>query len=410
MSLTDVRDWMNEFSDRDFIWYLKRLAGNDTLANQTHQAGPYIPKQVLFHIFPQLNNPQIKNPEIRFDCYIDSHSDCRRVRAIWYNNKYHGGTRNETRVTRFGGASSALLDPESTGALAVFAFGSNDNQETKCHVWVSRHGTEEDIIEERVGPVEPGRSGWRVWPTDQFARSNLFESTIRARSSCHLSFSELPDEWLTVFPAPIELIQKSLELRPARSLCPDDRLVKRRQCEAEIFYSIEKATAMPLIKRGFESLEDFVSLAQTILQRRKARAGRSLELHTKEILLEENIQEGTQFSFQPESDPGKRPDFLFPSEVAYKDRSFPDRKLRMLAVKTTCRDRWRQILNEADRISEKHLLTLQHGVSEKQFREMREANVKLVVPEPLKKHFPSSVQPHLQSLESFITDVRLLSV
>ena len=70
----------------------------------------------------------------------------------------------------------------------------------------------------------------------------------------------------------------------------------------------------------------------------------------------------------------------------------------MLATKTTCRDRWRQVFNEADWIPVKHLLTLQEGVSEAQFREMTQAKVQLVVPEPLIGKFPDSVQPHLQTL------------
>jgi len=82
----------------------------------------------------------------------------------------------------------------------------------------------------------------------------------------------------------------------------------------------------------------------------------------------------------------------------------------MLAVKTTVKDRWRQILNEANRIEKKHLLTLQEGVSIKQFQEMVNVGVQLVVPTPLKKKFPRSVQEHLQSVESFIGDIRLLNI
>jgi hypothetical protein len=82
----------------------------------------------------------------------------------------------------------------------------------------------------------------------------------------------------------------------------------------------------------------------------------------------------------------------------------------MLAVKTTCKDRWRQILNEAERIKKKHLLTLQEGVSVGQFEEMVNTSVQLVVPEPLRSKFPSSIQQHLQTIESFIGDVRLLSL
>ena len=105
-----------------------------------------------------------------------------------------------------------------------------------------------------------------------------------------------------------------------------------------------------------------------------------------------------------------RPDFLFPNEQYYKDKAQPTEHLMMLAVKTTVRERWRQVLSEADRISPKHLLTVQRGVSENQFREMKVAGIQLVVPEPLKTGYPKSVQPHLITLESFIADVRLLNM
>ena len=58
----------------------------------------------------------------------------------------------------------------------------------------------------------------------------------------------------------------------------------------------------------------------------------------------------------------------------------------------------------------KHLLTLQEGLSEAQFREMIEAKVTLVVPKPIIEKFPESVRPHLQTLESFIGDMRLLRI
>lgn len=159
---------------------------------------------------------------------------------------------------------------------------------------------------------------------------------------------------------------------------------------------------------GFADIETFISRAQTILQRRKARSGHSLELHTREIFLEELLVEGAHFQHQPESEKGKKPDFLFPSQAAYRDPSFPAERLRMLAVKATCRDRWRQILNEADRIPQKHLLTLQEGISESQFGEMVRSGVQLVVPAGLVSKFPKTVQPHLQSLSAFIEGRRAI--
>jgi EcoRII C terminal len=49
-------------------------------------------------------------------------------------------------------------------------------------------------------------------------------------------------------------------------------------------------------------------------------------------------------------------------------------------------------------------------LQEGQFREMTEARVRLVVPAPLVSAYPGAVQPHLQTLESFMGDIRLLNV
>ncbi|MCH3765033.1 hypothetical protein LZC20_09165, partial [Campylobacter coli] len=142
MPVGDLVEWLDEYGGPGFVWYVKRLSGNDTLANESHQAGPYIPREVLFGFFPTLNQPAVKNPDVWFDLYVDSHPDHQQVRAVWYNNKLHGnpkGGRNETRLTNFGGQASALLDPESTGALTVFAFNRAEPPEVAdCHVWVCR--------------------------------------------------------------------------------------------------------------------------------------------------------------------------------------------------------------------------------------------------------------------------------
>ena len=408
MALADLTEWMNENSRPHVVWYAKRLSGNDTLANGSHQAGPYIPKDFLFDVFPSLNRPDAENPDKTFEVRIDSHPDVREVRAIWYNNRFRGGTRNEARVTNFGGASSALLDPESTGSLAVFAFHRNDSGEADVsHVWVCDHETEAELVEERIGPVEPGT--FVIWAADSDA--SLLKVIPKPRTDCWMDEDEIPPAWLSQFPSGAEIIRKVVELQEShRTLQIDNRLMKRRECEYEVFRSIEQAIELPVIRAGFNSVDEFVNRANSILQRRKSRSGRSLELHAREIFIEENLGEGIDFDHQPESDAGKKPDFLFPNEAAYKDAAFPADKLRLLAAKTTCKDRWRQVLNEADRIRVKHILTLQEGISVNQFREMTDAKVCLVVPAPLVTSYPPAVRPHLQTLESFIGDVRLLSV
>src|SRR5947209_8454443 len=109
----NLTDWLDDVTGPAWVWYVKRLSGNDTLANGAHQAGPHINKAFLFRVFPSINTTERKNPDIWFRMNVPSHPDSRDVRAIYYNNKFFEnpkGGRNEARITGFGGGVSALLD------------------------------------------------------------------------------------------------------------------------------------------------------------------------------------------------------------------------------------------------------------------------------------------------------------
>lgn len=403
MPVTSLTDWIAEFARPGNLWYVKRLSGNDTLANGAHQAGPYIPKSVIFEALPSLPKMSGANPRIGLPTFIDSHPDSRTVQAIWYNQL----TRNEARITGWGGGASALLDPDSTGALAAFVFAGaeGDADAASLHVWVCE-GYEDEVIEDRVGSaVDPGR--FVVWRAGSIP--DLFAPSSNM-ASCRLAAADLPADWLAKFPSGAAIVRKAVELRPLQNEEPDARLLLRRNCEYELFKSVEEAIEMPRIAQGFVNVDQFVDRAQTILQRRKTRSGRSLELHAREILIEEGFQHGVDFSHSPTSEGGKKPDFLFPSQARYQDATFPADRLRMLAAKTTMKDRWRQILNEANRVERKHLLTLQEGVSENQFAEMQDAKVQLVVPRKLIAKYPDSVQPYLLTVRDFIAELRQLTI
>ena len=396
MPLMDIGDWMDEQTRVGVFWYLKRLSANDTQATGGHQAGPYIPKQVIFDAIPSLYRPLAANPDRDFELAIDSHADMRTVRAIWYNQR----TRNETRVTGFGGSSSPLLDPYSTGALTIFAFRrETDTDPPACHVWVCDNLLEEDVVESVVGPVEPGE--WRTWPD--------LLSELAKPTECWLAPEDIPPEWLDRFPTTAEMARKTIDLRPEPTTDVDLRLARRHNCEYQLFRSIEHAIEFPRVARGYNSMNEFLAHAQSVMQRRKARAGRSLELHVRHILIEEDFVEGRDFSFQAFSEGRHRPDFLFPNAAAYKDPAVPADRLRMLGVKRTLRERWRQVLEEADRIGTKHLLTLDSHVSAPQLAQMHEAGVQLVAPKSVHNDFVPAVRPYLQTLESFLGDIRLLA-
>lgn len=389
--------WMDTYTTAGTVWFIKRLSANDTQLTGGHQAGFYVPKDILFVAFPELQRQDRKNPRLKLVLYVASHGVRRCANAIWYNNRLHGGTRNETRITGFRGRSSPFLDPENTGALALIAFHT-ENGMPCCDAWVCRNKDEEECIEDRLGPVEPGRH-----ISFSIGKHNLLDIQKPRKSEA------IPEEWLTAFPAPRDVVRRVIELDISGNRNADKRLIYRRKQEYQLFQDVEAAIELPLIREGFDSMDGFISQAQRILQRRKARAGRSLELHTFHILEEEGLSQDVSFSYQPVTGNGQQPDFIFPSIKAYQDAGFPEHRLRMLAVKTSCRDRWRQILQEADRIKHKHLLTLQEGISQQQFRQMQEARVQLVVPEPLHRKFPHSIRSELMTVENFIGDLKILS-
>lgn len=189
---------------------------------------------------------------------------------------------------------------------------------------------------------------------------------------------------------------------------PDATLLRWVSMEHKVFRSLEKHRISAEIANGFldESqnvdVDKFLKLSLSVNNRRKSRAGLSLEEHIEAILRANNVR----FVKKAKTEGKKEPDFLFPSKTAYLDRQYPDTRLTMLASKTTLKDRWRQIINEADRIQEKHLLTLQPGVSVDQTAEMQAERVQLVVPLDLQTTgFTPQQQNWLMSVEEFIAYV-----
>ncbi|MCC4296632.1 type II restriction endonuclease [Aurantimonas coralicida] len=413
MPAMPIEAWIEENAADDVIIFAKRLSRNDTQATNAHQAGPYIQKQVAFELFPEVNRTDELNPRVSFPMVIDSHVGERNPNPtlIYYNSRRfrEGGTRNETRITGFGGQVSPFLDPANTGSVVALAFRRTEGEGVTCSAWVCESPDEEEAIEDLVGPIDPGRAV--VWSPTRLA-GELFGSISRMRKEPgRLEPEELPESWRTVYPTGAEIIAKTVELMPARGLDVDRRLLRRRDVEWQLYQSIERAVESAHLNRTYEDLETLLKVAQSIHQRRRSRAGNSLEYHVREILREEGLVEGTDFGFKQVVYDGpveKRPDLIFPNADCYADTEWPASRLRILAAKTTLKDRWRQVSPEADRVTPKHLLTLQEGVSVAQFREMTSSGITLVVPAPLHEKYPASVQPGLMTLEGFIAEIRLL--
>lgn len=182
-----------------------------------------------------------------------------------------------------------------------------------------------------------------------------------------------------------------------QTLSADDQLVRLVHEEYELYKIVERKIRGPEVQRLFSSIDDFLQTAQRILQARKSRAGRSLENHVEYILR----RAGVRFEMR-QTVGDTKPDIIIPGKRDYENPAFPDRKLFVLGVKTTCKDRWRQVTKEAPRIRQKHLLTLQKGISGNQMKEIHRSQVTLVVPKSLHKEYPPEFRNHLLTVEAFV--------
>ena len=185
---------------------------------------------------------------------------------------------------------------------------------------------------------------------------------------------------------------------------PDDALLEWIDFEERLFRTLEHHVVAERIKAGFENHKEvdvngFVSFSLSVQNRRKARVGLALEHHVEAILIANHIQHERGATTENKS----KPDFLFPGSAQYRDLRYPAARLAMLGTKSTCKDRWRQILSEANRIETKHLLTLEPSISEPQTDEMKGKNLKLVLPTRLHVTYKPSQKPWLMSFREFIT-------
>lgn len=187
---------------------------------------------------------------------------------------------------------------------------------------------------------------------------------------------------------------------------PDAALVSFMEWEEKLFRRLERVL---MLEKLTEFSSDFymdkdatadgiMRFSLSLHNRRKSRAGLAFEDHFAYIL----NANGVKFSRKNETEYKAKPDFLFPGINAYRNSSVPDDLLSMVGAKTTCKDRWRQILSEAARIQEKHLLTMEPGISLNQTKEMKSNSIQLILPKSIHSSYTEPQQSELMSVRDFI--------
>lgn len=189
---------------------------------------------------------------------------------------------------------------------------------------------------------------------------------------------------------------------------PDAALIAWLDHEEALFRRLERRIVSSRIEAGFVNdegadVDAFISFSLSVQNRRKSRMGHSLEHHLAAVFL----AQGVPHVRGAVTEHKHKPDFLFPDLATYKAAPPEgDVRLTMLGAKSTCKDRWRQVLAEAAKISRKHLLTLEPGISEPQTSQMEASNLQLVVPQLIQGSYTSEQQGWLWSVRDFIREVQ----
>jgi hypothetical protein len=185
---------------------------------------------------------------------------------------------------------------------------------------------------------------------------------------------------------------------------PDHALLRWVEAEAAAFRAWEDARIARRLAGGFvdsageADVEGFRTFTMTLRQSRVSRAGSALQNHVARVL----DAFGVKYEAQARTEKGERPDFLFPGSVEYADPTFPATQLRVLAVKFTLKERWRQILNEAVRVPEKHVLTMDGAITKSTLEGMRDSNLRVCMPQSLRESYPSAAQSEISSVRELL--------
>lgn len=367
--------------------FCRFITANDTGKNGSHQAGFYIPKcaaLLLFDTPGQKGQNKDKLVEVKWQDDFITES-----RFIYYGQ----GTRNEYRITRFG-KGFPFFEEDNVGDLLIIA---QQSENYYCGFVLQ---TDQDIDDFFAFFNLSSETTNQLIDIKQVnTPEKQLETGIQELVALYTEFPET--RLMAKFARDIyNKIHKITDTEICKN--PDVQLLKWIDTEYSLFRSFEEKVYAAVYSVPFTNCQELIRFSNVILNRRKSRAGKSLEHHLATIFTATQLQ----YEAQAVTEDNKKPDFLFPNGEAYRNLLFPAEDLVFLGAKTTCKDRWRQVLNEANRIETKYLFTLQQGISKNQLLEMRHEHLKLVVPASYRTSFDKEFQPEIETLASFIEMVK----
>lgn len=320
----------------------------------------------------------------------------------WYDARESHPTRTEyrlyfpsTRVSQAAAEGDLLVIGRRPDGSVLVVVAEGDSTIANQVQWLFGAGT----------LAHPGYSVREELETEQdriaFASRTILETigvAVEAPADTHLE--EMLRRFSGAFPSTLEFSEYARSTMPEADCRTDGDAALMAWMEREeiLFRTLERHLIANRLSGGFTGdVEGFISFSLSVQNRRKSRVGLALENHLEYLF----GSLGIHYARAATTENKARPDFLFPGSTHYHDAGFDPRNLTMLGVKSTCKDRWRQVLSEADRITTKHLLTLETSISSNQTNEMRAKHLQLVVPQQLQSTYATDQQHWLLNVSEF---------
>lgn len=383
----------------------KRLSSVDVNSGISHQheLGGFAPLRKV------LGDNDIKNISARYIYLSDNITLNDDSTTAWYDARRKNPNRGpEYRLYYPSGVKS--LSNCRAGDLAVVAVSSNPLRIT--FIFAEAESSVEAQLIWAFGLADGNRfteshamnNRIDAFTSDLLRRMGIQPHTPSVASNL---VTDMFSRWPNSFPSGREFAEYARSTSECDSSDnPDERIVAYFNQQTILFMEYEKEDRRrrlePLVKTTNPNYEAIDEECYSMRQRRKSAAGHAFEYHLEAIFKDNGIQ----FQPQAKTEDRKKPDFLFPSSKAYaaaREGCFPTDHLAMLGAKTTAKDRWRQVLNEADLIPRKHLVTLEASITVDQTTEMIDSNLQLVVPKQIQSSYTPEQQRHLWTVSDFIS-------
>lgn len=253
----------------------------------------------------------------------------------------------------------------------------------KLLIAITRPGSVDEYrLRYLFGLPQPG-NGWLISDTIKTSKITLASRQILEAMGFELEVASMIDidRMLTKFNGAFPTTKvfsayarSTLALPVSAVDDPDSALEAWMEHEEVLFRALERSIVKGKLVSGFAEVDEFISFSLSVQNRRKSRVGHALEHHLSAVFDANAIH----YERGARTENNSRPDFLFPGSLEYHNAEIGSPPLRMLGAKTTCKDRWRQVLTEAAKIPDKHLFTLETAISQNQLQEMHGASLVLV--------------------------------